>query len=395
MGGRAEGVIETTAGRVFVPYTLPGEQVRFAHQGERGQLLEIVAPSAERISPHCPAFGRCGGCQIQHWQTRPYTQWKRGLVVEALARFGLETEIAPLADVHGAGRRRATLFTDGEAAGYHALRSHELVPIDLCPILTPALAGAPVLTARLGQRFGPADVAFTETEQGLDIAVRPKSVRAPDRTDRAALAQLARDHSVARITLGNEILVQLSPVTLAIGDAVVDLPPQSFLQATAFAEQALADAVLDGLHRARRVADFFCGIGPFALRIAERAQIMAIDNNSAAVTALDKALKATPGLKYLGTQTRDLFADPLVPQELARFDAVVFDPPRAGAKGQAAELARSRVPRVMAVSCDPQSFARDARVLVEGGYRLDWVRPFDQFRHSAHVELVAQFTLHR
>lgn len=395
MGERAEGVVEGPEGRVFVPYTLPKEEVRFAGVGERGHLREILVPSPERVAPFCPHFGQCGGCQIQHWQPQSYARWKQGLVAGALARQGLETEIAPLLDVHGAGRRRASLHTNAEIAGYHGLRSHQLVAIEHCPILAPALADAPQIAAQIGALVGPATLAFTATEHGLDIAIRSEKSGPAPQYDRAAMAASAQKSGIARLTLGEEILIQLRPVTLKIGKATIELPPQSFLQATSAAETALADAVLTGLGRARRVADLFCGVGPFALRIAEQAQVMGIDANRTAIAALDTALKATPGLKYMGTQTRDLFADPLVRAELARFDAVVFDPPRAGARAQATELAGSTVRRVVAVSCDPQSFARDAQILVNGGYRLDWVRPFDQFRHSAHVELVAQFTLNR
>lgn len=392
MGQRGEGVAEPGGSALFVPYTLPGETVRAQVAGNRAKLTQLLEPSPDRITPICEHFGVCGGCQVQHWLPDRYRAWKRQLVVDALKRQDLETEIEPLVDVHGAGRRRATLHYDGTGAGYRALRSHELVPFERCPVLAPELANAPQIARELGKIFGPCSVALTVANAGIDVAITPIKVRAMGAADATALAAIARRFAILRISLGGEILVQTDHVAFDIGTTSVALPPQSFLQATAAAEQALAAEVSEAVGKAKRVADLFCGLGPFALRLAEKTQVFAVDSDRAAVNALDAALKSTPGLKYLGTEVRDLFGDPLVASELARFEAIVFDPPRAGARAQAAELAQSAVKTIVAVSCDPVSFARDAAILVKGGYRLDRVVPFDQFTHTSHVELVARFS---
>lgn len=385
MGHRGEGVAEFEDTRLFVPYTLPGERVRIARTSNRGRPLAILDPSPDRIEPVCPHFGACGGCQLQHWQREEYRAFKQGLVAEALAQKGLTPKIAPLAMAHGEGRRRASLHATEKGAGYTQLRGHDIVALDRCPILVPALADAPAISTAIARALGPCDVALTATDTGLDVAIRGKKLRAAD------LAPLARTHDLARIAVNGEVRVQRRPVRQTVGPAIVDLPSGGFLQATDAAETQLAERALSALGPAKRVADLFSGVGPFALRIARAAKIYAVDSDRAAIAALDAALQATPGLKRLGTATRDLFHDPLVPAELDRFDALVFDPPRAGAEAQARELARSRLKTIVAVACDPQSFARDAAILVAGGYTLEWVAPLDQFLYSAHVELVARF----
>lgn len=207
----------------------------------------------------------------------------------------------------------------------------------------------------------------------------------------AELAQLAERHRLARLTRHGEIVAQRATPVLGIGRAQVALPPGAFLQATTAGEAALAGLVTTHCQSARTVADLFCGVGPFALRLAEFARITAADNDADAVTALQRAAAQTQGLKPIEATERDLFRRPLSRAELRRFNAVVFDPPRQGAEAQARELAASTVPVVVAVSCNPATFARDARILVDGGYRLVRVTPVDQFLYSAHVELVARF----
>ena len=276
--------------------------------------------------------------------------------------------------------------------GFSAYRAHHLISIDGCPVLAAPLDGAIAVAWALAEALGslkkPLDIQVTATDTGLDVDLRGSGPLSPQRT--AALARNAAAHRLARLTRHGELVAQRAAPTLRIGKAQVVLPPGGFLQATAAGEEELARRVAEHFGGAKVVADLFCGVGPFALRLAERARVYAADGDDAAIAALRQAAPAS-GLKPVDTETRDLFRRPLVAPELKRFDAVVFDPPRQGAEAQARELAASKVPLVVAVSCDAATFARDARILHDGGYRLTEVAPVDQFRHSAHVEIVARF----
>jgi len=399
LGHRGDGIADTSDGPVYVPYVLPGETVeveRVPGHPDRRQTARVEDESPQRIAPICPHFGVCGGCALQHWDMAHYLAWKRDLVVATLAQAGLGAPVDDLIDAHGAGRRRAVFHArrshDILQVGFAAYRAHHVVPIDRCPILAPELAGAIeaawALAEELRPQRKPLDIHVTASEQGLDVDVRGSGPLAP--AVMTHLAQLARTHRLARLTRHGELIVQQAQPTLRMGRARVALPPGAFLQATAEGEAALSRLVIDHVGDAASVADLFAGVGPFALRLAERARVHAVDNDAAAIAALRQAA-ATPGLKPIETETRDLFRRPLIISELARFDAVVFDPPRQGAQAEARALAESKVPVVVAVSCNPATFARDARLLIDGGYRLVAVTPVDQFRYSAHVEVVARF----
>jgi 23S rRNA (uracil1939-C5)-methyltransferase len=277
--------------------------------------------------------------------------------------------------------------------GFAAANSHDIIPVDRCPILDPALSGALdaawALAEPLTPTGKPLDIQITATDNGLDVDIRG-SGPLPSRMV-AALSRLAETHGLARLTRHGELVLMRMPPTIAIGTARVALPPGSFLQATVAGEETLAALAATHCGRAKHIADLFCGVGPFALRLAAKARIKAFDSDTGAVAALQKAATATPGLKPVKAEARDLFRRPLMPQELRDFDAVVFDPPRQGAQAVAKQLAASSVPVVVAVSCNVATFARDARLLVDGGYRIEGVTPVDQFRHTAHVELVARF----
>lgn len=401
VGHRGDGVALAPGRTVYVPFTLPGEQVRVEpdpQHAERCRLIAVERPSPERIAPFCPHFGACGGCRIQHWQLPAYLRWKRQMVVDTLGQAGVRSAVGDIIDAHGNGRRRIVAHARRGAGtalevGFSAAGSHDVVPIDRCPILVPALAGAfdaaRALASALGSTGKPLDIQVTATRNGLDIDIRGSGPLAAAAL--AALSQLAARHSVARLTRHGELVVMHRPPVIGIGTADVTLPPGSFLQATEAGEAALAALVVGYCERARRVADLFCGVGPFSLRLAQRARVLAVDSDAVAVAALQKAASITAGLKPVTAEARDLFRRPMLPSELRDIDAVVFDPPRQGAQAQATELAASRVPLVVAVSCNPASFARDAAILIAGGYRCDEVTPVDQFRHSAHVELVACF----
>jgi 23S rRNA (uracil1939-C5)-methyltransferase len=401
LGHRGDGVAAGAGGPVYVPYTLPGEIVEVeAWQGhpDRRHLLRVEQPSAERITPICPHFGVCGGCALQHWREDRYRAWKRDLVISALSQVGLSAEVDALVDAHGEGRRRAVFHarrtTHGVLqVGFATLHAHHIVGIDHCPILAPGLKGAIEMAWDIAEGLAPEakplDIQVTATEAGLDVDVRGSGRLSPQRS--SALAGIAEKHRIARLTRHGELVAQRAKPTVRMGRAAVPLPPGSFLQATAEGETALAHLVTTHVGSARNIADLFAGVGPFTLRLAERARVIAVDADGAAVNALREASTTTRGLKPIETVRRDLFRQPLVAQELTRLDAVVFDPPRQGAEQQARQLARSTVPRVVAVSCNHATFARDAKILENGGYRLTTVTPVDQFRYAAHVEIVACF----
>jgi 23S rRNA (uracil1939-C5)-methyltransferase len=401
LGRRGDGITETPAGPVYLPYVLPGETAEveaWPGHPDRRRLVSVAAASPDRIAPICPHFGVCGGCALQHWAAAPYLEWKRGLVVEALAWAGLDAPVDAVIDAHGEGRRRAVFHArrgqrDILVVGFAALRAHRVVGIDRCPILAPSLGGAIeaawAVAVALEPARKPLDIQVTATDTGLDVDVRGSGPLTAPRT--AALARIAERYRLARLTRHGELVAQRAAPVLTMGRARVALPPGGFLQATAAGEAELAKLVVEACGAADTIADLFAGVGPFALRLAERARVHAADNDPGATVALQRAAETTPGLKPVTVETRDLFRRPMLAAELKRTDCVVFDPPRQGAEAQARALAASAVSTVVGVSCNPVTFARDARILVDGGYRLVRVTPVDQFRYSPHVELVGRF----
>jgi 23S rRNA (uracil1939-C5)-methyltransferase len=386
LGHKGEGVAHNDGKKVFVPFALPGEAVEIALDGERGTLVAIKTPAPNRAEPFCPHYGICGGCQLQHLDSASYAAFKTGLVETPLQHAGVDAKAERFITAHGAGRRRATLHARKDAAGYMRLRSHDLLDLDACPILVPGLKRAPDIARALGAAVGECDISFTATNAGIDarISKAPKSVRAEK------LVPLANDLGLARLALEREMILLRQQPTVTMGRSEVDLPIGSFLQATAEAENVLADYVLAAVDKAKSVADLFCGIGPFALRLAERAPVYAADSDRAGIAALDKAVRHTKGLKAVTGKARDLFRDPLTRFELI-FDTVVLDPPRAGAEAQVKEIALSKVRNVVMVACDPRTFARDAAHLVQAGFILADLVAVDQFAYSTHVELAATF----
>jgi 23S rRNA (uracil1939-C5)-methyltransferase len=399
LGHRGDGVVDHEPEPIFVAGALPGETVEVENipgHPDRRQLLRVDDPSPERITPICPHFGVCGGCATQHIDTAVYRAWKRGLVVTALQQAGIDTPVGDLVDAHGDGRRRAVFHARSGhnviEVGFSAPRAHHIVAIDRCPVLAKSLDGALKAAWAIAELLLPAkkplDIQTTATDEGLDIDVRGSGPLRVYLT--ADLAKLAVAQNLARLTRHGELITQQRPPTLRMGKAIVSLPPAAFLQATAAGEATLAELVLTACAGARTVADLFAGVGPFALRLAEQARVFAADNDEPALSAFKRAAATTAGLKAIEVKKLDLFKNPLVTEELNDFDAVVFDPPRQGAQEQARRLAASKVSTVVAVSCNPATLARDMRLLVDGGYRPTSVTPVDQFRYSAHVEIVAR-----
>jgi 23S rRNA (uracil1939-C5)-methyltransferase len=396
LGARGEGVAQSPEGSIFVPYALAGETILAEVDGSRGRLVEVLTPSPHRIAPFCRYFAHCGGCAVQTLAADSYARWKRDLVTSALRPAGLANEVMDLADAHGAGRRRATFharFAQGRpAVGFTQARRHEIVEIQACPVLAASMDGALPAARAIAQALSasgkPLDILVTATASGLDVDLKGHGPLREAETQ--TLVRIALAHDFARLSNHGTIVVSRRTPVLAMGKATVAPPPGVFLQATEAGEEALAATVCAHVVGARRIADLFSGVGTFALRMAEFATIDAFDLDEAALGALAKAA-CVKGLHQVAVWPRDLFRRPLGPPELERFDAVVFDPPRAGAEQQAVALSASSVPLVAAVSCNAQTFARDAAILCAGGYEMTQVEAVDQFRHTPHVEIVAGF----
>lgn len=402
LGHLGDGVADTPSGEIFVPFVLPGEEVRIGKiEAGHAELLKVLKPSPDRTAPACKHFGTCGGCALQHVEAGACAKWKHAQVVAALGSRGIECEVAPLVPAHPRGRRRATFAATrtkkGVTLGYYARGSHTIVAVGECPLVVSEIEEALGPLAHLVEpglsRKGRASVAVTATATGLDVAVTGGK-EASEGVLRAELAKRAAAMDLARLAWEGDVLAERRTPVVALSGLNVAPPPGAFLQATADGEAALVRLVLEGVGEAKRVADLFAGCGTFTAALAKRASILAVESEKPQIAALDRALRMQGpalGLKPVELLTRDLFRRPILPSELLKIDAVVFDPPRAGAAAQAEMLAKSAVPVIVAVSCNPATFARDARTLIDGGYALTRVTPVDQFLWSPHIELVGFF----
>jgi 23S rRNA (uracil1939-C5)-methyltransferase len=398
LGAQGDGIAEAD-GPVFVPQSLPGELVRASRLGDRARLERVIEPAPERVEPGCPHFGDCGGCALQHASDAFVARWKEGLAVSALAARGIEgVEVRPVATSPPGTRRRITVAArrtkGGMQIGFHAPGSDRIVAIGACLVATPALVdvlpGLEELVALGASRKHAIRIALTLSEAGIDCAVT--EAKPLDRPGMALLAGMAARAGLARLAWNGEVAVTRAEPVQRFGRARVVPPPGGFLQATAEGEAALVAAVREAVDDAGRVADLFAGSGTLALPLAEGAEVLAVDAEVAGLAALEAGWRQAGGLKRVRCERRNLFSRPLRLGALSALDAVVMDPPRVGARAQAEALAETPVPRVAYASCNPATFARDARVLLDAGYRLDWVQPIDQFRWSAHLELVGAFS---
>lgn len=414
LGARGDGIASFEGERVIVPLAVPGDRVqaRLARDKDgrlMGRIRAVLEPGPARAAPPCPHFGDhprggCGGCALQHLAADAYRAWKLAQLEATLARHGVAADaIEPIAVSPPASRRRADLTAsrkkDGVILGFNARGSHRVVDLAECPVLRPGLAALfqPLreLLAPLMKPGDGAEARLAATDSGADLLLVSAIEMGAGARER--IAAFAARHDLARVARahpkhpGTEILIERRPVRMAMGDVLVPLPPGAFLQATAEGEAALRDFIVVATAGARRVADLYAGIGTFAFPLAAAAaKVHAIERDRALVAAIEAGARAAmlPGIT---AEARDLDKRPLDAGVLAAYDAVVFDPPRAGAPAQAAALAASRVSRVIAVSCNPGSFARDARTLIDGGYRLARLKPVDQFLWSSHLELAASF----
>lgn len=411
LGRRGDGIGTLPDGRpVYVARALPGERVRVRLLADRGEglggvLEEIIAPAPERTDPPCPHYAACGGCALQHMKRETYRGWKETLVRETLARAGLAPEVwKDTVFIPEGTRRRATLaafLQNGRVRlGYHRARSADIIDIPHCLVLSQRLQRftedvRPFLP-RILTDSRPADIFVQDVDGALDLVFTgPLGKRKePDLAVREAIAEMAQSCGVARISWRAkdrgepEILLRPAPVLKRFGALAVELPPLAFLQPSGEGEAALVSAMLSALPERGKTADLFAGCGTFAGPLLARGEVLAVEGDRASADAVQVAAKQARGLSVA---RRDLFREPLSAKELSGFDAVVIDPPRAGARAQAEQIADSGVPVVVSVSCNPATFARDGKILMEGGYRLAAAQIVDQFLWSGHVEIVGVF----
>ncbi|WP_415717875.1 class I SAM-dependent RNA methyltransferase [Roseibium sp.] len=398
LGHRGDGVAMTENGPVFVAGALPGETVRTQVENGRAKNPVFQTRSADRVEPACRHFDSCGGCSVQHLAETPYLDWKRKLVEKALRDRGIETAVSETVAATSGGRRRAVLTATRAGRhtllGYHEKASHRLVYISECPVLesaiVQALPGLKSLASEILPKKGELRLTVLNTTAGLDVAI-DKADRNYDRKI-PVLSQKTVELDLARLSVNGEVLLEIRPPVLDMDGIGVVAAPGGFTQATKSAEETLCRLVLEGIGKAKTVADLFAGAGTFALRLAKHSNVHAVEGDAAAIAALDRALRKPQGLKKVTFEKRDLFRRPLVLGELEPFDAVVFDPPRAGAQAQSELLASSKVKTIVAVSCNPATLARDLRLLLDGGYALQSVTPVDQFQYAPHIEVVAVLT---
>ncbi len=402
LGAQGDGIAASQDGPVYVPFTLPGETVAIARVKNQGTVMSIASASADRQEPPCRHFGpdgingTCGGCTLQHMADAPYRAFKRQLVVDALKSKGLTPEVGEVVAAHPGERRRvvfAARKTEKDMLiGFNQAESHHIVAIEECPISSagiisrlPAIRAVGAAIATNAEAFR---IAVLETLSGLDLAVEGVK-KLSDQQRRKAIEVVLGLRGIARVSLDGEILIEPSKPIVEFGGVQVSPPAGGFTQATKPAEEAMAKLVLAHVGKAKRMADLFAGAGTFSLQLARLGRVHAVEGDAKAIAALDHAARNTQGLKPVTVEKRDLFRRPLMTAELKVYDAVVFDPPRAGAEFQCKELARSAVKKIVAVSCNPLTLARDLAILVEGGYRITSVTPIDQFLWTSHVEVVA------
>lgn len=398
LGHHGDGIAHTDSGPVFAPMTLPGEEVTGTLDGQRLRDVRIVTPSEDRVAAPCRHYKSCGGCQLQHASDDYVADWKTTVVQQALTAQGLEAEFRPILISPPQTRRRASLSVrrtkKAAMAGFHAKGSDVIVQVPECQLLHPELMQAVAVAEKLatigGSRKGELNVLATMSETGLDLAVT--GGKPLDEQLRISLSAEVEAFRLARLSWDDEVVGQREPPLQSFGAAKVAPPSGAFLQATPQGELDLLTAVQEIVGKAKHVTDLFAGCGTFALPLAAKAEVHAVEGEKAMMAALDLGWRRAQGLKKVTHEPRDLFRRPLMPDELEKTDAVVIDPPRAGAEAQVRELAESQVPVIAFVSCNPVTFARDAKILTDGNYQLHWVQVVDQFRWSSHVELVAKFT---
>ncbi len=397
LGAQGDGIaINSTNERAFISGALPGES--WAIGSQEPHLSGAPAPT--RQTPPCSHFDVCGGCVAQHMNDATYRDWKRNLIVDALARENIEADIEELWSASPRSRRRGTLEMkrDGGTCtiGFHARKGHDVFDMTECHVLAQEIVAAMPSLRSIGKLIlpeqGTAQVAVTKTDTGLAISIEAKRLQKLAAEVQGKLAQHCKAIACVRLIINGEIFVSREAPTLAFGSSSITIPESSFLQAVPEAEHAMQDRVCVALAKCKSIADIFCGVGTFALPLAKKSRVAGYDNDVAALEALNIAARHSQGLKPLTTSRRDLFRQPLGVREFKGIDGVIINPPRAGAQNQCTQLAASTVKTIVMVSCNPTTFARDARILIDGAYTIGSVAPINQFLWSPHLEVVATFT---
>lgn len=404
LGAKGDGVAHGSDGPVFVPFALPGETVAIARVKNEGTIMSFASTSPDRVAPPCKHFGPdgvggvCGGCSLQHLAKPAYNAFKRQVLIDALKSKGIEAPVGEIFEAHPHQRRRL-VFTarrreHGLVMGFMQAETHHVVPVEECPIASDGLISRLDAIKIIANACGAEHfrITVTETLTGLDISLDGLRGGLGDQARRAVTNAVIKLKSIARVSANGEIVIEPHKPLLDFDGARVVLPPGGFTQATLEAEAHMAELAIAHIGKAKKVVDLFSGVGTFALRIARKASVFAVESDEKAIKALDQGARMTQGLKPVSIERRDLFRRPLMTSEFKSFDAVVFDPPRAGAEAQCLELAKSQVKKIVAISCNPLTLARDLAILTAGGYRIDTVTPIDQFLWSPHVEAVATLT---
>jgi 23S rRNA (uracil1939-C5)-methyltransferase len=392
VGAQGDGVAVTSRGQVYVPGGLPGETWQ---DGPDGALQRVGSPSIERRTAPCPHFDRCGGCRTQHMTLEFYRSWKRGLLITALTHHGISADIEPLVSVTDHSRRRAKFQFDASSAevalGFHEVRSHAIVDLQSCLVMDEAIVAAlPTVRTVLKSVSGIGSAAVTVLNQGLAVGIQTSRKEMPA-TLRQKIIELTKGSNIHWLSVNGENVMARQSPQVTVNGATLTIVPDVFLQAVPAAEVEIAGRLVTATQRAKKIADLFCGVGTFTFPLAKQAPVTAFDSGSSVVETLQAAVRHNAGYKPIEVRRRDLSQEPLSMRELEAFDAVVLDPPRFGAAAQMERLARSQVATVAMVSCQPTSFARDARTLIDGGYVMKTVTPIDQFLYTEHLEVVGIF----
>ncbi|MDE2648113.1 MAG: RsmD family RNA methyltransferase [Paracoccaceae bacterium] len=391
LNSRAEGV---TADGTRVPRALPGEEVALGKENK----FKIILPSKDRITPVCTHYKGCGGCSMQHATQSFIKDWKSNVIKSCLSARGLETIIKPILTSKINSRRRVTLHgmktKKSVTVGFFKRNTHELISTPSCELVNPEILSAFSLFEEItligATRKSIIEISVTVSKAGLDLNIL--NGKKLDNQNIMKITGLCESFNIARITWNEDLLANFLNPTIVFQGIAITPPPNAFLQATEQGQEILIANAMLSVFDSDKVIDLFSGCGTFALPAAKRSEVLAIDKTKSMLTAIDQAWRGTTGLKKVTSRSQDLFKEPVGKEELNSFDAAIIDPPRVGAEAQSHELAKSHIKRISSVSCNPRTFSRDAKILVDSGFKLDWVQPIDQFLWSSHIELVAQFS---
>lgn len=395
LGRKGDGISQENGSDVFVPFTLAGETVTVTGTGARRSIETITQASPDRVDPVCEHFTHCGGCQLQHMKHDAYLDWKTDLAMEPLKKAGISVESATMLSFDIASRRKVVFNLahdqDGTKVGFTERASNTVIPIKECAIIVPEIfdrlpelqdIANSIPTKKTGTRM-----SVLAGNNGLDVSVDGAANLSNDQ--RQVLIRKTIANAIARLCIDEEILIETKKPHLLVNDIPVLPPPGGFVQASKQAENAMVELVTTHLKSCKNVADLYCGMGTFALPLSRRSTVWAVEENKSALDALDQAWRGTGGkLKQVKTEARNLERRPVTFSELKKFDGLVFDPPRAGAELQAKQIAKSKVKKIAAVSCNPVTLARDLEILIAGGFKVQKIIPIDQFKYTPHVEMV-------